>query len=157
MTIESWLEDRVCLALKVRPDRFKKLVASDDAARPLLEFLHNPDSRRVWFADEPKALSCFATPPTTIKRKLCYFLKLHRVVVTEENMRDELVCGDMMPGVLEHLFKTCMEVQRATPPWAPEQIPPRRPQPPSIPPPPIHLCICTPRSLSRPRSDCHWL
>ena len=34
MPVETWLEDRVCLALKVRPDRFKKLLASDEACPP---------------------------------------------------------------------------------------------------------------------------
>ena len=80
MPVETWLEDRVCLALKVRPDRFKKLLASDES-RQLSEFISNPDVRRIWFAeDAAKGVQCFHTPPAGFKKKLCYFLKLHRVV-----------------------------------------------------------------------------
>jgi hypothetical protein len=81
---EAWAEDRICLALKVRPDKFKKLLAGDDN-RALTDFISSPDTRRVWFAEDTKGLQCFSVPPPALckkdsKKKLCYFLKLHRVV-----------------------------------------------------------------------------
>ena len=82
MPVESWLEDRVCLALKVRPDKFKKLLASEES-RALSDFISSPDTRRVWFGEGAKGLECFNVPPPAFskgKKKLCYFLKLHRVV-----------------------------------------------------------------------------
>ena len=50
----GWLEAAVCLGLKCKPEKFKKLLASEEGGRPLLDFLSDPDSRRVFVLDGSK-------------------------------------------------------------------------------------------------------
>ena len=57
-----------------------------------------------------KELACFETMPSGQKKKVVYFLKLHKVVISAENAAAEVVFGDLLPGVLQHMFDTTSEV-----------------------------------------------
>ena len=94
----GWLEAAVCLGLKCKPEKFKKLLASEEGGRPLLDFLSDPDSRRVFVLDGSKELQCTAALTGKEKKKVVYFLKLRSVALTAENIGDEAVSGDLLPG-----------------------------------------------------------
>ena len=111
----GWLEAAVCLGLKCKPEKFKKLLASEEGGRPLLDFLSDPDSRRVFVLDGSKELQCTAALTGKEKKKVVYFLKLRSVALTAENIGDEAVSGDLLPGswdgaALEHMYRACQEV-----------------------------------------------
>ena len=84
--------------------------------RPLLDFLSDPDSRRVFVLDGSKELQCTAALTGKEKKKVVYFLKLRSVALTAENIGDEAVSGDLLPGswdvarALEHMYRACQEV-----------------------------------------------
>ena len=81
----QWLEERICLSLKVKPTLFKKLMESD-SSRPLLDFLKNTDAAHIFFLEGPKELQCFETPPAKANKKAIYFVKLRRTALTNDNM-----------------------------------------------------------------------
>ena len=108
---DAWVEERVVLSLKVKAEKFKKFLAAEEVNRDVLNFLNNPDCRRVFIGDgTAKDMVCFATPPANYKKKLLYFLKLDRVPLEKENIGKVCVSGELPPGVLDNMFKTCTEV-----------------------------------------------
>jgi len=84
----AWLEERVCLSLKVKATLFKNLLESEGSNRPLLEFLNNTDAAHIFFMEGPKELQCFDTPPMKATKKAIYFVKLHRTALTPDNMNE---------------------------------------------------------------------
>eukprot|EP00965_Chrysotila_dentata_P146797 4846978-Pleurochrysis_carterae.AAC.6 len=87
-SLESWAEDRVCLALRSKPDRFRKLLSSEEASRPWNAFVLKPEVQRVFFADGGKELACYALPPDGFKKKILYFLKMQRVALTADTIHE---------------------------------------------------------------------
>jgi len=176
-TRPGWLEERICLSLKVKPTLFKKLLESEGTNRPLLEFLNNNDAGHVFFVEGPKELQCFDTPPAKVNKKAVYFVKLRHAALTNDNMDAEIVSGELVLGALSHMYRTCQEVSavahvarrpicRASPrrPWPPSPTraaaaqrgrrrhaqlaaPPPPPPPPS-PPPPSLSCLVSCAGLS---------
>jgi len=106
----DWFGERVAQALHVKSEKFKKLLLQEEGARPLLDFMLNPDITRVFVAEGAKDLTCFEAPPTNLKKKAVYFLKIQKVAITAENAKDVVMHGDLSPGVLQHLFDTTSEV-----------------------------------------------
>ena len=167
-TRPGWLEERICLSLKVKPTLFKKLLESEGTNRPLLEFLNNNDAGHVFFVEGPKELQCFDTPPAKVNKKAVYFVKLRHAALTNDNMDAEIVSGELVLGALSHMYRTCQEVSavahvarrpicRASPrrPWPPTptraaaaqrgrsrhaQLAAPPPPPPPSPPPPSLSC-----------------
>lgn len=113
-TRPGWLEERICLSLKVKPTLFKKLLESEGTNRPLLEFLNNSDAGHVFFVEGPKELQCFETPPAKVNKKAVYFVKLRHAALTNDNMDTEIVSGELVLGALSHMYRTCQEVSSRT-------------------------------------------
>ena len=89
----KYLEDRVCTAFGFKAGgkmatSFKKLMASEDTNRYLVEFINTPEVSRVFVSEGPKELVCFDTPPANQKKKMIYFLKLQKVALTAENIQE---------------------------------------------------------------------
>ena len=93
-TRPSWLEERVCLSLKCKTALFRKLLDTDGANRPLLEFLNNTDAAHVFFGEGPsgKELLCYDKPPAKAAKKTIYFIKLHKTTLTAKNMDQARAC-----------------------------------------------------------------
>ena len=104
----DWFGERVALSLHCKLDKFKKLIATE-AAQPLLDFFQMPEVTRVFVAEGAKELVCFDTPPPSQKKKCIYFLKVNKVPITD-NMKDDVIFGDLTPGVLQQLFECTSEV-----------------------------------------------
>lgn len=107
---QDWFAERVAHALKIKVDKFKKMMAGEEASRPMVDFFTLPECQRVFVAEGTKDVMCFETPPPSHKKKLVYFIKLHKVAITAENVKDEVLHGDLTPQVLQHLFDTTSEV-----------------------------------------------
>lgn len=107
----EWLQGWVALKLSVKPDKFKKLAASADAAAPIHHFLSNPDCRRLVVLGKDKdnkELTCAELPPPTgLKRRAVYFLKLERQALTAETMDTLVAPGDLLPDTLSQLHTLC--------------------------------------------------
>ena len=92
-TRPAWLEERVCLSLKVKATLFKKLLETEGNNRALLEFLNNTDAGHVFFMEGPKELLCFYAPPAKATKKCVYFVKLRHAALTNENMDEVRPAG----------------------------------------------------------------
>ena len=107
--IEAW----ICLKLaNVKPEKFRKLLASSDTAAPINHFLSNPDCRRLFVQGKDKdnkELLCGDLPPLSLKRKAVYFVKLERQPLTAANIGDLVMPGDLLPDALAQLHALCEE------------------------------------------------
>ena len=106
----EWFSERVVTSLHCKVDRFKKLMAAEEAGHAFHEFIKNPEAQRVFIADGGKELSSFETSDAKQKKKMVYFLKTHKVAITCDNVSSEVICGDLQPQVLQHLFETTSDV-----------------------------------------------
>ena len=106
----QYLAERVALTLNCKSDKFKKLMAMEEASRPVMDFFIEPGCMRVFVADGGKELTCFQTPPANQKKKMIYFVKKSKCAVTGENVKDEVLHGDIAPQVLQHLFDATSDV-----------------------------------------------
>ncbi len=80
--LHAYFEERCVTGLKVKADKFKKMAANDEACARLTEFVSNAECQRLLISEGPKELVCFDTPPASHKKKLLYFLKIHKVGLT---------------------------------------------------------------------------
>lgn len=108
--LTDWFAARAALALNCKADKFKKLMAVEEASRPVADFWNIAEVTRVFVAEGAKELACFETPPPSQKKKMIYFLKLNKVAITPDNVKEEVIFGDVTPGVLQHLFESTSEV-----------------------------------------------
>ena len=107
---QDWFNERVVTSLHCKNDRFKKLMLNEELARPMLDFMNDTEVQRVFVTEGAKELACFETPPANQKKKMVYFLKPHKVVITGENVAAQVMCGDLFPQVLSHLYETTSEI-----------------------------------------------
>lgn len=108
--LTDWFATRAALGFNCKADRFKKLMAAEEASRPVADFWTMPEVTRVFVAEGAKELTCFEMPPPSQKKRMLYFLKLNKVALTPDNVKDEVIFGDVTPGVLQHLFDSTSEV-----------------------------------------------
>ena len=78
--------------------------------KPDCNSLARQQVQRVFVCEGAKELLCFDTPDPKQKKKMLYFLKPNKVALTSENIATEVMCGDLQPGVLQHLFDTTSDV-----------------------------------------------
>ena len=89
--------------LKVKADKFKRLLASDEASAPLMSFLHDESTLRVFLVDGAKEMACYDIPPAATKKKVLYLLKPAEMAVSA-NTFDKLIVGDISPRLLENMY-----------------------------------------------------
>ena len=108
--LESWVLLKLGNSKDARHNPFKKLVATDGGAS-IQHFLTNPDCRRLFIHGkdkENKELLCGDLPPTPLKKRAIYFVKLERQALTADNISSLVVPGDLLPESLTQLH-TLME------------------------------------------------
>ena len=105
----NWFMERVCLTLPCKSDKFKKLLLSEEGAL-LLEFMNEPERQRIFVCDGAKELTCFFTPDPKQKKKMIYFIKPQKEAITSENVAKAVMCGDLQPQALQHLYDTTSDV-----------------------------------------------
>ena len=109
---QEWFCERVVTSLHVKADRFKKLMLSEGGAQAMLDFFDLAECQRVFVCEGGKnELVCFDSPPANQKKKMIYFLKPRKVAVLDAAAAAaEVLCGDLLPGVLRHMYDTTSEV-----------------------------------------------
>lgn len=99
----KFFEDRVSTAFGARTGKhaaaFRKLVTSEDSGRHLLDFVNVPEVGCVFVGEGPKELVCFRSLPASHKKKVAYFLKLQKVVLTLENVSEVLCLHASVPAL----------------------------------------------------------
>lgn len=107
----TWVEDVVVPALKIKPDKFRRLCASEPDFALVRDFLDAPERRAIYFSDGAKELSVFAAPPAGAKKKLVYLLKeATEGALTVETVRTAVLFGDIQPRPLDGLLAACADV-----------------------------------------------
>lgn len=96
--------------LRVSEEKWNKLIQSEDArAQITTRFLDDPESE-VALVSETGSLgtlvisySVSSLPSSRQQHKVVYFLKGPGIVVTNENVKEVIVCGDLSSVTVEHL------------------------------------------------------
>eukprot|EP00741_Cyanophora_paradoxa_P016051 tig00000042_g15496.t1 len=105
-----YLEVRVLSSLKVKYEKWKTCIDKDPGRRIIIDFLERPDSRRIVLWDGGKDLCVDWTMPPGLKKKVVYFLKRRPVLIDASNYKNEIVCGELAPNVLETTLSVCQDV-----------------------------------------------
>ncbi|GBG89558.1 hypothetical protein CBR_g49347 [Chara braunii] len=107
----DWIETRVCSSLEVKTEKFRVLLKTEEPRLMLDDFLDQVDSPRIFiFEDKQNDLQASRVPPSKIKKKVVYFVKLSSVVITKDNIAQELTYGEISENPLEQLSTLSQEV-----------------------------------------------
>eukprot|EP00741_Cyanophora_paradoxa_P005992 tig00000955_g5810.t1 len=108
----KWFEERVMASLKPKPEKWKGTVTSAEGGRAFSEFMDNSETRRFLIYDDggKDALKATCGAPTSIKRKGLYFLKKRAATLTIDNLKEEVIVGDLTTNVLQQLSLISQEV-----------------------------------------------
>jgi dynein heavy chain len=100
----SLVEERCVAVLKVKADKFKRLMQNDDAAEALVNFMNNENVKTVFIADGAKEMATYEVPPTNTKKKVLYLLKPEDMSVNTAEAFSSLTIGDISPRLLENMY-----------------------------------------------------
>ncbi|XP_012590033.1 PREDICTED: dynein heavy chain 17, axonemal, partial [Condylura cristata] len=104
------LEAVASLLLKVKPDKWSKMLGVEENAALLTEFLDKPEARVLVLTLHPSGaiVPCLGFP-AALKSKGIYFLKKKPSGITKNNYKD-LIYGDISPAPVEQLIAIVEEV-----------------------------------------------
>ncbi|KAJ3128700.1 hypothetical protein HK098_003691 [Nowakowskiella sp. JEL0407] len=107
----SWFEERVCNALKIKNDKWKKMTQTPENVDIIVKFLDLPENNTVLFylTQREDLLPATVFPPA-LKRKSVYFVKNTPGSEVKERLDYELVMGDLSANPLEYLSTLLDEV-----------------------------------------------
>ena len=94
-----------CLgALKLKQDKWSKLIGTDESLALLATFLEKPESRLLVISLNPSGvLAPMTSFPPTNKNKAVYYMKKAAEQLKKETMSSHLLVGDMSLIPLEQL------------------------------------------------------
>ena len=99
----DWISDRVCSSMKLKTEKWKKMFGTEENTKAIVEFLDNPETKRViFFLNGKEDLAATNSFPSGLKKKSVYFIKHSETAVSLETMK-ELSYGDIGPQPLENL------------------------------------------------------
>ena len=79
----SWVEERVVATLKVKADKFKRMLNTGDEKAALWKFFEQDDAC-AYFVDGMKDMFCYTTAPASQKKKMMWMLKAE-LQISEEH------------------------------------------------------------------------
>lgn len=103
---QAWIERHVRTSFKLVDKDLKKLVESDDYKKSLQVFMETLDTRTLFFyyADSaPNTLSLSLNPPGITQKKIFFVLKTSKTKITQENIANVCVFGDIDSQPLQSL------------------------------------------------------
>ncbi|KAJ3051836.1 hypothetical protein HK097_007152 [Rhizophlyctis rosea] len=107
----GWFEEKVCNALKIKNDKWKKMVGVPENNDTITKFLDTPTPTLLFYLTAKEDLLPATTFPSALRKKSIYFLKsnpsLHPIT---EKLDQELVLGDLSSNPLEFLSTLLEEV-----------------------------------------------
>ncbi|KAI8914343.1 dynein heavy chain and region D6 of dynein motor-domain-containing protein [Gorgonomyces haynaldii] len=105
-----WFEDRVCGALKVKNDKFKKLISVQENVETIYHFLEKDYTTILFYLNAKEELLPAVKFPSQLKRKSIYFLKKNPGAHITEKLENELMMGDLAANPLDFLSIVMEEV-----------------------------------------------
>ncbi|KAJ3180788.1 hypothetical protein HDU85_003867 [Gaertneriomyces sp. JEL0708] len=106
----TWFEERVCTALKIKNDKWKKMTSTADNVQIIVDFLEKEYSTILFYLNNKEDLLPAVSFPSALKKKSIYFLKNNGGQPITEKLEQELVMGDLAPNPLEFLSTVLEEV-----------------------------------------------
>eukprot|EP00966_Prymnesium_polylepis_P101639 2353682-Prymnesium_polylepis.1 len=107
----TWIEGWVTLKLGCKQEKFRKLMGNEDASRPIMNFIENPECLRLLVMFKDKAeLACADIPTGPLKGKAAVFLKVERAPLRPETLDTNVLAMDLLPDALSQLYRTCQEM-----------------------------------------------
>ncbi|KAJ3391292.1 hypothetical protein HDU84_006208 [Entophlyctis sp. JEL0112] len=104
-----WFEDRVCNALKIKNDKFKKMLTFPENIEIFGQFLEKEHNTLLFYLNQKEELIPAVIFPYQLKKKSVYFLKKNLGQPVAE-MDKELTIGDLSANPLEFLSTLLEEV-----------------------------------------------
>jgi dynein heavy chain len=105
-----WFEDKVCAALKLKNDKFKKLLSVGENVETIYQFLDKEHNTLIFYLNQKEDLIPAVQFPSLLKKKSIYFLKRQPGASVVDKLDTELILGDLPPNPLEFLSTTLEEV-----------------------------------------------
>ncbi|XP_076453714.1 LOW QUALITY PROTEIN: dynein beta chain, ciliary-like [Babylonia areolata] len=107
----EFMADYVLKTLKLKPDKFSKMYSLDENKQLFMDFFEKPDIfSLLLIASASGSLQVQLEWPKAPKAKACYFVKKSRDAVTKDNLRHQLLYGDMSQAPLDQLSAFVDEV-----------------------------------------------
>lgn len=115
---ESPVEDRrldficdyVLRTLKLKRDRWQKLISGEDNRRLLQDFLDRSDNKTLVMSVTTAGLLRPSASFTASRNKAVYFMKRSEATLSADTMMENLVCGDLCSAPLHQLSVVVQEV-----------------------------------------------
>lgn len=114
LAIDSRLDficDYVLKTLKLKQDKWEKLMSSDDNRQVLQDFLDRVENRTLVVSVTAAGLLQPSPAFTASRNKAVYFVKRSGASLTPDSMKERLVCGELCPAVLDQFSAVVQEVR----------------------------------------------
>ncbi|KAJ3312837.1 hypothetical protein HDV04_002647 [Boothiomyces sp. JEL0838] len=105
-----WFEDKVCAALKVKSDKFKKMTVNGEYVDIIYQFLDKEPNTILFYLNQKEEIVPAVRFPSQMKRKAIYYLKRRLGAQITEKLDQELILGDLSANPLEFLSALLEEV-----------------------------------------------
>ncbi|KAJ1334726.1 hypothetical protein BSLG_007881 [Batrachochytrium salamandrivorans] len=105
-----WFEDKVCSSLKIKTDKWKKLISINENVETIYTFLDNNRTTILFYLNQKEDLIPALDFPVSLKRRSVYFLKRRPGAPITEKLDTELITGDISANPLEFLSTVLEEV-----------------------------------------------
>ncbi|KAJ3023806.1 hypothetical protein HKX48_000940 [Thoreauomyces humboldtii] len=106
----GWFEEKVCTALRVKTDKWKKMTMTQENVQVIVDFLDKEFSTIVFYLTQKEDLLPTTSFPSSLKKKSVYFLKRRTGAPITDKLDAELTLGDLSPNPLEFLSNLLEEV-----------------------------------------------
>ncbi|KNC98871.1 dynein beta chain, flagellar outer arm [Spizellomyces punctatus DAOM BR117] len=106
----AWFEEKVCTALKVKNDKWKKMLMTPENVQTIVDFLDKDYSTILFYLTQKEDLFPAIAFPGSLKKKSVYFLKHNVGAPITEKLDTELTMGDLSANPLEFLSVLLEEV-----------------------------------------------
>ncbi|OAJ37788.1 hypothetical protein BDEG_21780 [Batrachochytrium dendrobatidis JEL423] len=105
-----WFEDKVCNSLKIKNDKWKKLISVNENVATIYTFLDKDCTTILFYLNQKEELIPLINFPAQLKRRSVYFLKKKPGAQIVEKLDTELITGDISANPLEFLSTVLEEV-----------------------------------------------
>lgn len=113
-TVDSRLDficNYVLKTLKLKQDKWEKLLSSEDNRQILQEFLDGVETRTLVLCVTAAGLLQPSPAFTASRNKAVYFLKRSGAALTPDSMKERLVYGELCSAVLDQFSAVVQEVR----------------------------------------------
>lgn len=105
-----WFDEKVTSALKVKSDKWKKMIALPENTEQIIKFFDPAVGSLLFYTTLKEELVPTTSFPPSLKRKAVYFLKKNMGQPLSEKLDNDLIMGDLGTNPLEFLSILLEEV-----------------------------------------------